>query len=324
MITKNKAKYMLLATLSLISLAGCQKTVDETDQVATGKNISITNADILTEVKETTGENILQKLILTDIFEQELGQEHVKEIDKQVKDQVQAMEKQAGSEENLNKVVQQSGLANKEAYAESLRYYRLLSETAEKQINISDEELKAAYENYQPAIEVSHILVADENQAKDLIKQLESGSDFAELAKEHSTDPGSKEKGGALGAVKKGSMVKEFEDAAFALKEGEYTKQPVKSQYGYHIIKVDKKPEKASFEEEKDQLTSKLKKEKLNDANTVKQIILDLLDKYQVEITDKALQDTFDQFEIDNTETDQDTAKQDKQSESSSQAEANE
>jgi peptidyl-prolyl cis-trans isomerase C len=88
-------------------------------------------------------------------------------------------------------------------------------------------------------IRASHILVEDENKAQKLKESLDSGADFGNLAKKHSMCP-SKEKGGDLGFFGKGQMVKEFEDAAFSLEVGQVS-GPVKTQFGYHLIKVTEK-----------------------------------------------------------------------------------
>lgn len=109
---------------------------------------------------------------------------------------------------------------------------------------VTDAELKARYEKEikklkpQEEIHARHILVKTEAEAKEIIKELEAGKDFATLAKEKSSDP-NKSQGGDLGYFPKGRMVKAFEDAAFALKPGEFTKTPVKTQFGYHVIKVE-------------------------------------------------------------------------------------
>lgn len=106
---------------------------------------------------------------------------------------------------------------------------------------VTEEEVKAAYDekyaDYQgdPEINAAHILVETEDEAKAIIKELEGGADFAELAKEKSTGP-SGPNGGDLGFFGKGQMVPEFETAAFDLKPGEFTKEPVKTQFGYHVI----------------------------------------------------------------------------------------
>lgn len=108
-------------------------------------------------------------------------------------------------------------------------------------------------------VEARHILVPEENVAKDLLEKIRGGADFAEMAKEHSGDAGSKENGGMLGYFGKGRMVPQFEQAAFALKPGEVS-DPVKSQFGWHIIKVENKRQKPppKFTEVKDQIMGTL------------------------------------------------------------------
>lgn len=93
--------------------------------------------------------------------------------------------------------------------------------------------------------------------AQDLVKQLKAGGDFEKIAKEQSADAGSGAKGGDLGSFKHGQMVKPFEDAAFSMKVGEIS-DPVKSQFGYHIIRVDK-VETTSFDDARATIESKLK-----------------------------------------------------------------
>lgn len=88
-------------------------------------------------------------------------------------------------------------------------------------------------------VKASHILVKTEKEANDLLAQINGGKDFAELARLHSQCPSGKS-GGDLGYFTKGRMVKEFEDAAFTLGVGQVSK-PVKTQFGYHIIKVTDK-----------------------------------------------------------------------------------
>jgi peptidyl-prolyl cis-trans isomerase C len=87
-------------------------------------------------------------------------------------------------------------------------------------------------------VHARHILVASEDEAKKIIAQLKGGADFAQLAKEHSTDPGAAQ-GGDLGWFKKSDMLPEFAAAAFALQPGQITDTPVHTQYGWHVIKVE-------------------------------------------------------------------------------------
>jgi peptidyl-prolyl cis-trans isomerase C len=111
---------------------------------------------------------------------------------------------------------------------------------------ITPDTLKAAYQSYvsgfqpQDELHARHILVATEAEAKDVETQLAAGAKFEDLAKAKSTDTGSAANGGDLGFFGHGQMVKAFEDAAFALPIGQVS-QPVQSQYGWHIIRVDEK-----------------------------------------------------------------------------------
>jgi peptidyl-prolyl cis-trans isomerase C len=129
------------------------------------------------------------------------------------------------------------------------------------QPNITEETMKERFEQESakitPQQEVSarHILVKTEEEAKVIIKDLEAGKDFIELAKEKSTGP-SGPNGGDLGFFGPGRMVPEFEQAAFKLEKGAFTKEPVKTQFGFHIIRVDEKRDqpKPTYEQSKQQI----------------------------------------------------------------------
>jgi peptidyl-prolyl cis-trans isomerase C len=129
----------------------------------------------------------------------------------------------------------------------------------------SDAALRKKYEELlfnnprQEEVRARHILVKDEATAKDAIVRLSKGEDFAKLAKELSIDP-SKDNGGDLGYFTKSMMVAEFGDAAFALDKGAYTKEPVKTQFGYHVIKIEDKrmQPKPDFDAVKDQVRGQL------------------------------------------------------------------
>ena len=116
--------------------------------------------------------------------------------------------------------------------------------------NMTEEAIKARYEKFvaeQPRgteVHAMHILVESEAEAKEVITQLAGGADFSTVAKEKSTDPSAQQNGGDLGYFSAGQMVPEFEKAAFALEKGQSSKEPVKSQFGWHVIKVVDRREK--------------------------------------------------------------------------------
>jgi len=111
--------------------------------------------------------------------------------------------------------------------------------------SITEDKIKARYDKFvkdaKPEEQVSarHILLKNEDDAKAVIAELKKGTDFATLAKQKSEDPGTKASGGDLGWFSKDEMVPEFSEAAFKLQKGEFTETPVKTQFGYHVIKVD-------------------------------------------------------------------------------------
>lgn len=109
---------------------------------------------------------------------------------------------------------------------------------------VTPEAVQAAYDEYvagfqgQPEVHARHILVATEEEAKAIKAELEGGKDFAELAKEKSTDPSAQQNGGDLGFFGRGMMVKPFEDAAFAMQPGQIS-EPIQSDFGWHVIKLE-------------------------------------------------------------------------------------
>lgn len=109
---------------------------------------------------------------------------------------------------------------------------------------VSDDALRALYaERYldaepEPEFNAAHILVQSEEEAAALLEQIEGGADFGVLAREHSGDPGSAEAGGALGWFGLGQMVPQFEEAVAALEPGEIS-QPVQTQFGWHLIRLE-------------------------------------------------------------------------------------
>jgi peptidyl-prolyl cis-trans isomerase C len=165
---------------------------------------------------------------------------------------------------------------------------------------ITEEELKKRYDEEiaktPPVNEIHarHILVKTKEEAEAIIKELDKGADFEKLAKEKSTD-GAAPEGGDLGWFSQGQMVPEFDKAAFALKVGQYTEQPVHTQFGWHIIKVEDKRVKQppSFDQVKNQIKQLVLRDKyfaaVNAARSAAKVdIADPALKKQVDAMDKA------------------------------------
>ena len=135
---------------------------------------------------------------------------------------------------------------------------------------VTDDAAKAEYDKFKAQaagseFRASHILVEKEDEAKDLIKQIKGGAKFEDLAKKHSTDPGSGANGGDLDFAKPDAYVPEFSKAMTGLKKGEMTETPVKSQFGWHIIRLDDQREAQfpAFEDVKGQIKQRLEQTRL-------------------------------------------------------------
>ncbi|MBK1640301.1 peptidylprolyl isomerase [Chromatium okenii] len=140
-----------------------------------------------------------------------------------------------------------------------------------QEMKVTDDELKAAYDKIKAQggrteFKARHILVKDEDEAKKLIKQLDKGADFAELAKKHSTGPTGKD-GGDLGWFDPKQMVPAFATAIADMKPGSYSKTPVQTQFGWHVINLQetRKAEPPPFDDAKPQLTALVQRQKLSE-----------------------------------------------------------
>ena len=161
---------------------------------------------------------------------------------------------------------------------------RALLDSEMKAHPVSDADLEKQYEQFKASMgtneyKVRHILVDSEAEAKSIIDQLNKGADFAKLAKEKSKDPGSKDNGGDLDWGPAGRYVKPFADAVQALPKGATTKEPVKTDFGYHVIRVDdvrplKVPE---FSELKEQFRQRAQQQQ------VQKMVMDLRAKAKVD-----------------------------------------
>lgn len=181
---------------------------------------------------------------------------------------------------------------------------------------VSDSDVNKYYEDKTVGdIEASHILITSEYEdnastevkaeadkkaletAKEVIAKLNAGENFEDLVKTYSKDDATKENGGSLGTFNEGSMVEEFWDAVVALKVGEYSKEPVKTQYGYHIILKKSQNDKPSLETVKDSIIEKLAEEKKSsDTYFNSKALVELRKNSDITIEDKELNTQYNNF----------------------------
>ena len=179
-----------------------------------------------------------------------------------------------------------------------LRGSLVLEKAVSPQVHVSEADIKSYFDKNhamfdKPAqVKARHILVADATTAKTVLAKLRAGGDWTALAKQYSTDPSSKDKGGDLGYFGRGQMVPQFQDAAFSAKVGQIV-GPVKSPFGYHVIQVtDKKPaQKATFASTHDQIKQTLTQQQLGQQEPL--FVQQLRQNAKIEVYDDRYKDVF-------------------------------
>lgn len=214
-------------------------------------------------MEEVLKTNVLDKLLIEEIIMQKAQEDKIVATDEEVNKEIAGFKEMVGGKEGFDKFLQTNGMTE-EYFKSGIKKELTVEKYREKYLKglkLEDKELKEYYEKNKAkyeTIKASHILVETEEQAKEISKQLKEGGDFAELSKK-SIEPGAAERAGDLGFFGKGQMVPEFEKAAFALKVNEIS-EPVKTEHGFHVIKVTEKKE--SYDQVKEQVKTDLETEK--------------------------------------------------------------
>lgn len=249
-----------------------------------GSDIWSTQVEDGKTYKDTLKEMVLEAMISSEVVYQQAEKEKVVPTDEQVQEQIDSFNEQIKNDEDYQKELKKMGIDEdflKYQFSRDLANSNLQAKF-EDDTKISESEMKKYYEEnkddfYTDTVTASHILLKtqDDNgkelsaekkkeakkKAQEALDKVKSGEDFAQVAKEYSEDS-SAANGGELGTFGRGQMVTEFENAAFAMKDGEIS-DIVETQYGYHIIKVTKRVDKQeSYDEVKDQIKSTLASQK--------------------------------------------------------------
>lgn len=223
-------------------------------------------ADLLKNIQEI----VLDQLVTEHILMQEARKNKIEATKEEVQARIDQDKLAVGGEQAYLEILKnQIKMSEKEYQAEVEK--QIIVEKLYQQIvagqTVTDEEIQKYYQENQSQylvpmqIRARHILVATEEEAKTILNELKAGADFAQLALDKSIDPSAKQNQGDLGFfAEDASFVPEFKDAAFKLKVGEIS-APIKTEYGYHIIKVEEQKEshQQSFEEVKASIAEELR-----------------------------------------------------------------
>jgi peptidyl-prolyl cis-trans isomerase C len=273
-----KSRILLVSAVSLLSLSACN--VDEHSKTA----ITPASGDVAATVNGTPiSKDSVDRLVGQRIA---MGQADSPESRKAIINQLamQILVSQEAIKKNLDKtaeVIDQFKLTQQSILANAFVQDYI------KNNPVSDDMLKAEYDKIKAQMsgteyKARHILVDKEAEAKDIIAKLKkNATQFDKLAKENSKDPGSKDKGGDLGWFDPHGMVPEFGAAVAKLEKGKFTREPVKTQFGYHVILLEDSRTNLppTFEQVKPQLAKQVQEQNL------KKLIDDMLAKAKIEIT---------------------------------------
>ncbi|WP_232233681.1 peptidylprolyl isomerase [Bacillus sp. J33] len=264
MMKNKKMLFWVLGSMLTIGAAAAIFFTIQADAVATVNGEKISEDELHERLVAQYGQELLDTLITGKVIEQEVKKENIKVTQEEIDEEKAAYAESYGGEEALKQTLETSGLTMAD-FEEDIESYLATKKLLEPRIEITEEDMKAYFEEnkdsfaQQEQVNASHILVEDEETAKEVIGKLNDGGDFAELAAEYSIDESNKDAGGDLGFFGKGDMAEEFEEIAFSLEPGKIS-DPVKTEYGYHVIKVVEKKEakEAVYEDVKEEIQNRL------------------------------------------------------------------
>ncbi len=286
--------------LSVVALAACAKGGSDKD-IVTMKGDTITVGDFYDEIKHNQGaQQYLFQMTINKVFEKEYGS---KVSDKDVEKKVDEQKKQLG--EAFKSYLTQQGLTE-ETNKQQIRSNLLLEYAVDQAISkeLTDEAYKKAFESYTPEITANVIKLDSEEKANEVLASVKAeGADFAQIAKENSTDASTKEKGGEIkfdsGTTTVPTRVKEAASKLDVNGISDVVIDPAsqKSAGAYYIVKVTKKEEKGSdWKKYEKRLKEILTAERKNDANFIRSIIAKAMTNANIKVKDDAFKATFNQY----------------------------
>lgn len=321
---KKKGIIISISVLLLLSVltTGCGKDIEVKNgsKVAVSvKEGKISATEYYEKIKETNISTLID-MIDKEIFDEMFKDKDTKEEDESINKQIEQIKSYYGEDEESYKSIikQYFGVESEDELKDKLRLDYRRNKAVEEYIikNIKDDEIKKYYnDNITGEIKASHILISvdvksdatDEEktkaeekalkEAKDIIKKLDKGEDFSKLAKKSSDDKATATNGGDLGYFQPSDMTESFADAVKELKVKEYTKEPVKTEYGYHIILKTGEKDKPKLDEVKDDIKEKIKTEKLQSNQSLYyETLMEIRNDSKITWNDTTLKNAYNEY----------------------------
>ena len=305
--------------LAILLLAGCGNNIElkNGEEVLVSfenEELSITAEDLFKKLKENYGANYMIELMDERILDLKYPTDDVAKAF--VANQIESMEVSYGGAQKFLEALQSYGYETVDEYEKivMLGYKRQLAVKDYVKENLSDKDIQKYYDNNMFGdITASHILVELKNSSsmteeqkreaedkaqetlKSIYEKLDEGGDFHDVALMYSEDSATADNGGRLGTFSKGEMESEFEKAAMDLEVEKYTKQAIKTSYGYHVILKEDEKEKPALETVRETIIEKLVEEEIaNDDKLQYKALIELRKSYGIEINDEDLSSQYE------------------------------
>lgn len=260
-----------LAAIVVVLSIVLYTTKDKTNIALSVNGEIITKDELLNEMIRQSGPGVMDDLIVQLLIGQEAEAKGIILTDEDVEAEISRAIQNLGGDDAFQQALTMSGM-DKDSFRKATRTRLLIERILGPDVKITDAEMRDYFEKHKdelgkPAeVHARHILVDSEEKARDIKARLDGGADFAELAQKESTDTGSAPNGGDLGLFARGRMVPEFEEAAFALEVGAVS-DPVKTKFGYHVIRVEERKEAvvAEYDKVQEEVRKKIMREALQE-----------------------------------------------------------
>ncbi|MBP2622850.1 peptidylprolyl isomerase PrsA [Streptococcus oricebi] len=295
-------KKMIAGALALASaavLAACSQSANNNTDIISMKGDTITVGEFYDKVKtNSAAQQVLLSMAIKDVFEKKYSKNVT---DKEVTEAYDKSVKSYG--DNFQRALAQAGL-NEDSYREQIRTNKLVEYAVKKaaEKELTDANYKAAYEEYTPEVTAQIIKLDSEDKAKQVLEQVKAeGADFAQIAKDNSTDSASKDKGGEIKFDSTtANVAADLKKAAFSLEPNAISEViNVKEGYtdSYYILKLVSKTEKsAKWEDYKEKLKQSIMTQKQNDPSFIQSVVAKELQEANIKVKDQAFQNVFAQY----------------------------